>query len=98
MDLTPFRVTPTHILVGFVTGGAVVSALGWYQPLVDFGGAGAFVPLSGFGHTLAQGAVQGATTKGILGAIGGGLEATAVGIATAVVLGYFIAVCFRPRG
>ncbi|HHX50413.1 MAG TPA: SpoVA/SpoVAEb family sporulation membrane protein, partial [Clostridia bacterium] len=52
MDLTPFKITPAHILVGFVCGGALLSALGLYQPLVDLGGAGATVPLSGFGHAL----------------------------------------------
>ena len=59
MDLTPFNITPAHILVGYVTTGAVLSGLGLYQPLVDWGGAGATVPLSGFGHSLAQGAIEG---------------------------------------
>lgn len=98
MDLTPFNITPGHILVGYVTIGAVLSALGVYQPLIDWGGAGASVPLSGFGHSLAQGAIEGVKNKGLLGAIGGGLEATAVGIAAAIMFGLLTAIFFKPRG
>lgn len=98
MDLTPFSVTPSHILVGFVTGGAIISALGLYQPLIDLGGTGATIPLSGFGHSLAQGAIEGAKEKGLLGALGGGIEATAVGIGAAMIFGYLIAVIFTPQG
>lgn len=98
MDLTSYKITPAHILVGFVTGGVVLSAFGLYQPLVDFAGAGATVPLPGFGHILAQGAIQGAETKGLLGAFSGGLEASAVGIAAAVIFGYLVAVAFSPKG
>ena len=98
MVLTPFNITPAHILVAYVTGGAVISALGLYQPLVDWGGAGATVPLSGFGHSLAQGAIEGVKSRGLLGAIGGGLEATAVGIAAAVVFGLAVAIFFNPKG
>jgi len=76
MDLTSYKISPAHILVGFVTGGVILSGIGLYQPLVDFAGAGATVPLTGFGHLLAQGAIKGAQTQGILGAFGGGLEAT----------------------
>lgn len=97
MDLTPFNITPGHILVGYVTSGAVLSALGIYQPLVDWGGAGASVPLSGFGHSLAQGAIKGVESKGLLGAIGGGLEATAVGVAAAIVFGLVAATFFQPK-
>ncbi len=98
MDLTSYRITPAHILVGFVTGGAVLSAVGIYQPLVDFAGAGATVPLPGFGHLLAQGAINGAKERGLLGAFGGGIEAAAVGIAAAVIFGYLVAVVFTPKG
>lgn len=98
IDLTPFNVTPGHILVGYVTGGAILSGLGLYQPLVELGGAGATVPLSGFGHSLVQGAIEGAKTKGLLGAIGGGIEATAVGVAVAVVFGVVMATFFTPKG
>ncbi len=98
MDLTPFKVTPAHILVGLVCGGALLSALGLYQPLVDLAGAGATVPLSGFGHALAQGAIDSAKTDGLLGVFAGGIQATAVGISVAVVSGYVIAVIFHPQG
>lgn len=98
MDLTPFTVTPAHVLVGYVAGGAILSAVGLYQPLVDLGGAGATIPLSGFGHSLAQGALQAAESKGLLGVFSGGLEATAAGIAGAVAFSYMIAVIFNPQG
>lgn len=98
MDLTKSSITPAHILVGYVTGGAVLSAIGLYEPLIKIGKAGAMVPLSGFGHTLAQGAMQGVKSKGLLGAFGGGVEAAAVGIAGAVIFGYTMAVLFNPKG
>jgi stage V sporulation protein AE len=98
MDLTSYRITPAHILVGFVTGGVAVSALGLYQPLVDFAGAGATVPLPGFGHLLAQGAIKGVQENGLLGAFAGGVEASAAGIAAAIIFGYLIAAVFSPRG
>jgi stage V sporulation protein AE len=97
MDLTRPSVTPAHILVGYVIAGALLSAFGLYQPLVDLAGAGATIPLSGFGHSLAQGAILGVQNKGLLGAFAGGIEATAVGIAAAVVFGYAAAVLFNPR-
>jgi len=97
MDLTRSSITPAHVLVGFVTGGAILSALGLYQPLVDLAGAGATIPLSGFGHSLAQGAIRAVQSKGLLGAFAGGIEATAAGIGAAVVFGYAIAVVFNPR-
>ena len=98
MDLTSYRITPAHILVGFVTGGVAVSAVGLYQPLVDFAGAGATVPLPGFGHLLAQGAIKGVQENGLLGAFTGGVEASAAGIAAAIIFGYLIAAVFTPRG
>lgn len=98
MDITPFNITPAHILVGYVSIGAVLSAVGFYQPLIDWGGAGASVPLSGFGHILAQGAIEGVKKNGLLGAIGGGLEASAVGIAAAIIFGLLAATFFRARG
>lgn len=98
MDLTSHKITPAHILVSFVTAGALLSGLGLYQPLVDFAGAGASVPLPGFGHALAQGAIQGAKTEGLLGVFSGGVGATAVGITAAVVFGYFVSLLFNPKG
>lgn len=98
MDLTKPNITPGHILVGYISIGAVLSALGLYQPLVNLAGAGAAVPLSGFGHVLAQGAIKGAMAKGVLGAFSGGVEAAAAGICAAVVFGYIMAVLFTPKG
>ncbi|WP_423219798.1 stage V sporulation protein AE [Desulfofundulus australicus] len=98
MDLTGHKVTPAHVLVGFVTAGAILSALGLYQPLVNWAGAGATVPLSGFGHLLAQGAIGEVQEKGLLGAFSGGVAATAAGITAAVVFGYLAALAFRPKG
>lgn len=98
MDLTSYKVTPAHILVTFVSAGAILSALGLYQPLVDFAGAGATVPLPGFGHALAQGAIKAAQSKGLIGVFAGGVTATAVGITAAVVFGYIVAIIFNPKG
>ncbi|HQA08361.1 MAG TPA: stage V sporulation protein AE [Syntrophomonadaceae bacterium] len=98
MDLTKPTITPGHILVGYISIGAILSGLGLYQPLVDLAGAGATVPLSGFGHSLAQGTLKAVETSGLLGAISGGVEATAAGITAAIVFGYVAAVLFNPKG
>ena len=90
------RLTPARILVLFVTSGVVLGALGIYQPLVDFAGAGATVPLLGFGNSLAQGAMEAVRQKGLLGVVTGGVSATAAGITAAIVFGYLAAVIFRP--
>lgn len=97
MDLTRPNVTPGHILVGYITVGAFISALGLYQPLVDLGGTGATIPLSGFGHSLAQGAIKAVQSKGLLGAFSGGVAATAAGITAAIVFGYLAAILFDPK-
>ena len=90
------RLTPARILVIFVTGGVVLGALGIYQPLVDFAGAGASVPLLGFGNSLAKGAMEAVRQEGIMGALTGGVSATAAGVAAAIVFGYLAAVIFHP--
>ncbi|MBQ6332191.1 MAG: stage V sporulation protein AE [Clostridia bacterium] len=91
------RLTSARILVLFVVAGVVLGGLGIYQPLVDFAGAGASVPLLGFGNALAKGAIEGAKEHGILGAFSGGLNATAAGISTAVLFGWLAALIFRPK-
>jgi len=91
------KLTSARILVGYVTAGVILSALGLYQPLVDFAGAGATVPLTGFGHVLAKGAIEGAKTDGLLGAFTGGVIAGAGGIAAAVFFGYLAALIFKPK-
>lgn len=95
MSLT--RLTPARILVAFVTAGAVLTAIGVYEPIVKVGGAGATVPLTGFGYSLAKGAIEAAQTDGFLGAITGGVKATAAGITAAVFLGYAFSLMFTPK-
>ena len=91
------KLTPARILVGFVVGGVILSALGFYEPLVEFAGAGATVPLSGFGHSLAKGVRSAVTEKGFLGIFTGGISATAGGISAAIVFGFLIALFFKPK-
>ncbi|MFS8500763.1 MAG: stage V sporulation protein AE [Caldicoprobacter sp.] len=91
------NLTPARILVCFVTLGAILTAIGVYEPIVKFGGAGATVPLPGFGYTLAKGAMKGVDEMGVLGAFTGGVRAAAGGITAAVVFGYLAAVLFNPK-
>lgn len=91
------KLTSARILVGYVTAGVILGALGIYKPLVEFAGAGATVPLTGFGYLLAQGAMEGAKSEGLLGAFTGGVTAGAGGIAAAVFFGYLAALIFKPR-
>ena len=95
IDLT--KLTPARILTGYVVAGVILQALGLYQPLVDWGGAGATVPLTGFCYSLAKGVAKAVGEKGLLGVITGGLTATAGGIAAAVVFGLLMAVLFKPK-
>ena len=95
IDLT--KLTPARILTGYVVAGVILQALGLYQPLVDWGGAGATVPLTGFGYSLAKVVAKAVGEKGLLGVITGGLTATAGGIAAAVVFGLLMAVLFKPK-
>ena len=94
IDRTPL--TPARILTGYVVAGVALSALGLYQPLADWGGAGATVPLTGFGHSVAKGVRTAVAEDGWLGVFTGGLTATAGGIAAAVVAGLVMALVFRP--
>ena len=91
------RLTPARILTGYVVAGVLLQAVGVYQPLVNWGGAGATVPLTGFGHALAQGAIRAVQETGLLGAFTGGLTATAGGIAAAIFFGFLAALCFKPK-
>ncbi len=90
------KLTPGRILVSFVTAGVILSAIGLYQPLVDFAGAGATTPLTGFGHSLAEGVRKGVEEKGLLGAFTGGITQTAGGIAAAIIFGYICALIAKP--
>ncbi|HIU15337.1 MAG TPA: stage V sporulation protein AE [Candidatus Ventricola intestinavium] len=91
------QLTSSRILVGYVTAGVILGALGLYKPLIDFAGAGATVPLTGFGYSLAHGAMEAIETDGILGAFTGGVTAAAGGIAAAVFFGYLAAILFKPK-
>ena len=91
------KLTPARILVTYVTAGTFLTLFGWYEPLVDLAGAGATIPLTGFGYTLAKGAAKGVAEKGLLGALTGGVTGAAAGIAAAIVFGYIIALIFRPK-
>lgn len=91
------KMTPARILVIFVCAGVVLELFGLYQPIIDFAGAGATVPISGFGHTLAKGAAEGIKKDGIIGIITGGVTAAAGGIGAAVFFGYIIALLFKPK-
>ena len=94
IDLT--KLTPARILVTYVVAGVVLSALGWYAPLAEFAGAGATVPLLGFGHTMAEGVKTAVQEQGFLGAFTGGLTASAGGIAAAVFFSLLAAFLFQP--
>lgn len=91
------KLTPARILVGFVVSGVILSALGLYEALVDFAGAGATVPLSGFGHLLAKGVRNAVADNGLLGALTGGLTAAAGGITASIFFGLLAALFFKPK-
>jgi stage V sporulation protein AE len=95
IDLT--KLTPARILVVFVVAGAILSGLGLYQPLVDFAGAGATTPLTGFGHSLVKGASEAVKKEGVIGAFTGGIYATAGGVSAALTFGYLVALIFKPK-
>ena len=91
------KLTPARILVLFVTLGVALTAVGLYGPLVDFAGAGATVPLTGFGYTMAKGVVKAIQEQGILGILTGGVTAAAAGVASAVFFGYIAALLSKPN-
>ncbi len=91
------HLTPARIMVGYVCVGAILGGLGIYDMLVDFAGAGATVPLLGFGNSLAKGAMEAVQEKGFLGIFTGGLTATSAGIAAAIIFGYLNALIFQSR-
>ena len=91
------HLTNGKILVLFLIAGAVLEGFGLYSKLIEFAGAGASIPISGFGCALVKGAVKSAHQEGVYGALKGGLAACATGISVAIVAGYLVAVLFRPR-
>lgn len=94
------KLTPARILVFYVVAGVILTGIGLYQPLVDFAGCGATVPLTGFGYSLAKGVEKAVSERGIIGALTGGLTGTAAGVTAAMVFAWLAAVLFRgkPKG
>ncbi|MEL4106230.1 stage V sporulation protein AE [Oscillospiraceae bacterium WX1] len=90
------KLTPARILTSYVVAGVFLGAVGLYRPLVDWAGAGATVPLTGFGNILAQGVKKAVDEKGFLGIFTGGLTAAAAGIAAAIFFGYLFGLIFKP--
>ena len=91
------RMTPARILVGYVVAGVVLTAVKIYDPLVEFAKAGATVPLTGFGYSLAKGVEKAVDEKGLIGVLTGGLSATAGGITAALVLAFLMAIFFKSK-
>lgn len=91
------KLTPARILVSYVVAGVVLTAVGVYGPLIDFAGAGATVPLTGFGSLLAKGVKEAVTEKGLLGALTGGAAAAAGGISAAIVFGWLVSLFAKPH-
>ncbi len=91
------KLTPARILTGYVVAGVLISAVGLYKPLVDFAGAGATVPLTGFGHTLAEGIRRAIEEDGFVGIFTGGMTAAAGGITAALLFGLIASVVFKQK-
>ena len=91
------KLTPARIMVMYVTAGVLLGALGLYQPLLDFAGSGAGVPLCGFGNALAQGVKKAVEEKGVLGIFAGGVTAGAAGIGAAIFFGDIAALLAKPK-
>lgn len=95
MDAT--KLTAPRILVLFVVAGVILGGMGLYEPLVSFGKSGATVPLPGFGYALAKGAIEGVRDGGFMGALTGGVKATAAGVSVSIAFGYLVALIFSPK-
>ena len=91
------KLTPARILVSYVTAGVILSGIGVYQPFADWAGAGATVPLTGFGHLLAKGVKKAVAEQGVLGAFTGGVTSAAGGITAAIFFGFVVALLAKSR-
>lgn len=89
------KLTPARILVAYVVSGVILGAIGVYQPLVEFAGAGASIPLTGFGYLLSKGVKEAVAANGFMGIFTGGLSATAAGISAAIIFGFLMALIFK---
>lgn len=96
MDLT--KLTPAHVLVLFVTTGTLLGGIGWYDKLIKLGGAGATVPLTGFGNLLATGVLEAVDQHGFLGIFTGAFQASAAGLCAAIIFGFIMSILFTPKG
>ena len=94
-DLTKF--TPAHVLVIFVVVGGILSGVGLYEPIIQFGGAGAMIPISSFGNSLVQGAMYEAMKNGLIGVLTGMFEMTSTGITAAIIFAFIVALIFNPK-
>lgn len=93
-----FRLTPAHTMTTLVVSGAILGGLGLYDPLIEFAGAGAFVPISSFGNSLVRGALAEAEKSGLIGVLTGIFEVTSAGISAAIIFGFIAALVFKPKG
>jgi stage V sporulation protein AE len=96
--LDVMKLTPAHMLSTLVVSGAVLDALGLYEPLIDFAGAGATVPITSFGNALFHGAMAEAEQRGLIGVVTGIFEVTSAGISSAIIFGFLAALVFKPKG
>ncbi len=92
------RLTPSHVMSVLVVSGAVLGGLGLYQPLVDFAGAGATVPITSFGNSLLQGALVEAERTGLVGILTGIFEVTSAGVSSAIIFGFMASLLFKSKG
>lgn len=91
------KLTPARILVLFVTAGVILTGIGVYEKIVGIGSAGATIPLTGFGYTLAKGAIKDVNQNGLIGAFTGGIKAAAAGLTAAIFFGYTVSLVFKPK-
>lgn len=91
------KLTPARILVTFVCAGAFLTLIGVYEPLKEFAGAGATVPITGFGYSLCKGVIKGIEENGIIGILTGGLTAVAGGVSAAILFGFLASLLFKPK-
>ncbi|NIK29163.1 stage V sporulation protein AE [Thalassobacillus devorans] len=93
-----FKLTPAHTLSALVVAGAVLDGFGLYEPLIDFAGAGATIPITSFGNALVHGAMEEAQKHGLVGVVTGMFEVTSAGISAAIIFGTLAALIFKPKG
>lgn len=92
------KLTPAHTMAALVVIGAIVDGFGWYEPLIDFAGAGVTVPITSFGNSLVHGAILDLKSDGWIGAVTGIFKTTSAGISAAIVFSFLAALLFKPKG